>query len=200
MIVVSLILSVQPGISAGKAISDGSFHVISIITTTGFYINDHQLWGNVIIIIFFVLMFTGGTAGSTSGGLKILRLLIVAKNSQQELVRQLHLNAFIPVRLDQKVISQTTVFNLLVFISLYFLILCASALVLSFMNYDLVTSFSTSASMLANIGPGLGSFGPFTNFSDMPLFGKWFLSALMILGRLELLTVMVLFTRSFYKR
>lgn len=200
MVIVSISLSLNPEIKTGKAIFEGSFHVISIITSTGFYIQDHHLWGEAIILIFFVLMFTGGTAGSTSGGMKMVRLLLVTKNSRQELIRLLHPNAFIPVRLDRKIVSQTTIFNLLVFISLYFLIVCASALVLSFMDYDLITSFSTSASMLANIGPGLGEFGPFANFSELPLFGKWFLSGLMLLGRLELLAVMVLFTRSFYAR
>lgn len=200
IILVSSLLSLKPEIDAGRAIQEGSFHVISLITTTGFYIQDHQLWGDSVIIVLFVLMFTGGTAGSTSGGMKIFRLLLVTKNSRQELIRLLHPNAFIPVKLDHKVISQTTIFNLLVFVSLYFFIVCASSFVISLMGYDLLTSVSTSASMLANIGPGLGNFGPFTNFSSMTVFGKWFMSALMLLGRLELLTLMVLFTRSFYSR
>lgn len=200
IVIVSFILALKPGISAGRSILEGSFHVISIITTTGFFIQDYHLWGNAILMIFFVLMFTGGTSGSTSGGIKIVRLLLVTKNSRQELTRQLHPNAFIPVRLDSKVVPQTTIFNLLVFLTLYFLLVSASSFVISFMGYDLITSFSTSASILANIGPGLGSFGPFTNFSDLPVFGKWFLSAMMLMGRLELLTVMVLFTRNFYRR
>lgn len=197
---VSSVLIFDSGMIAGRSFIEGSFHVVSIITTTGFYISDPQIWGEVLIIIFFVLMFTGGTAGSTSGGLKIVRLLLVTKNSRQELIRLLHPNAYIPVRLDQKIVSQTVVFNLLVFVSLYILIICGSAMVLSFMDYDFITSFSTSASILANIGPGLGQFGASTNFSEIPVFGKWFLSGLMLIGRLELLTVMVIFTRSFYQR
>jgi trk system potassium uptake protein TrkH len=144
-------------------------------------------------------MFTGGTAGSTSGGIKIVRLLLITKNSRQELKRLIHPNAFIPVRLDRRIISQNTIYNLLVFISLYFFVMCSGTFVISFMGYDLVTSFSTSASMLGNIGPGLGTFGPFTNYSALPMAGKWFLSFLMLLGRLELLTVMILFSRNFYK-
>ncbi|HEX2969436.1 MAG TPA: TrkH family potassium uptake protein [Bacteroidales bacterium] len=200
IMIVSTVLSSRPEINAGKAILEGSFHVISIITTTGFYISDHQLWGDLIIILFFVLMFTGGTAGSTSGGIKIVRLLLITKNSRKELTRLIHPNAFIPVRMDRKVISQTTLFNLLIFITLYFLIICISSLILAFMDYDLITSFSTSTSMLANIGPGLGRFGPFTNFSQAPYTGKWFMCGLMLFGRLELLTVMVLFTRGFYTK
>jgi trk system potassium uptake protein TrkH len=200
VIIVSTVLSFQPGFSVSRAILEGSFQVISIITTTGFYINDHHLWSSIVIIILFMLMFTGGTAGSPSGGIKIVRLLLVTRNSRQELIRLLHPNAYIPVRLDRKAVAQSTIFNLLVFISLYAIVICASAFVISFMGYDIVASFSTAASMLGNIGPALGSMGPYTDFSSMPEAGKWFLSALMLLGRLEMLTVMVLFTRSFYRR
>jgi trk system potassium uptake protein TrkH len=198
-IIVSLVLKFQAGFSIGKSILDGTFHVISVITTTGFYTQDHNMWGEIIIILFFVLMFTGGTAGSTSGGVKIVRLILITKNSRQELKRLIHPNGFIPVRLDKRIIAQSTIYNLLVFITIYFLLVCFATFVISFMGYDLITSFSTSASMLANIGPGIGTFGPFTNYSAMPMGGKIFLTGLMLLGRLELLTVMILFTRGFYK-
>ena len=129
----------------------------------------------------------------------MVRLLLITKNSRQELKRMIHPNAFLPVRFDRHIIPQSTVYNILVFITLYFFTTCLSTLIISAMGYDMITSFSTSASMLANIGPSLGTFGPFSNYSGMPMFGKWFLSALMLLGRLELLTVMILFTRSFYR-
>jgi trk system potassium uptake protein TrkH len=199
MAAVSLILYFQSGYSGTSAALTGSFHAVSVITTTGFFINDQHLWGNLILLMFFTMMLTGGTAGSTSGGIKIVRLLLVTKNSSQELKRLIHPNAFIPVRLDKRIVPQTIIYNLLVFITLYFLVICASAFILSFMGYDLVTSFSTAASMLANIGPGLSGTGFFKNFADFPESGKWFLSGLMLLGRLELLTVMVLFSRSFYR-
>jgi trk system potassium uptake protein TrkH len=114
--------------------------------------------------------------------------------------RMIHPNAIIPVRLDHKVIPENLVYNLLVFIVLYFLIICISSLVLSFMNYDIITSFSTSASLLGNIGPGIGTFGPFTTYEAAPVAGKWFFSFLMLLGRVELFSVLMLFTGSFYKR
>ncbi|HEX7493579.1 MAG TPA: TrkH family potassium uptake protein [Bacteroidales bacterium] len=198
VILVSFFLYFKSGFSYGRALLDSAFHVISIITTTGFYTKDHNLWGNIVIIFFFILMFTGGTAGSTSGGIKIVRLLLITKNNRQELKRLIHPSAFIPVRLDKRIIHQSTIYNLLVFITLYFFVVCIGAFVVSFMGYDIMTSFSTSASMLGNIGPGLGTFGPFTNYSALPMAGKWFLSALMLLGRLELITVMILFSKSFY--
>jgi trk system potassium uptake protein TrkH len=183
----------------GEAFLNGAFNIISIITTTGYYTLDYNLLGNVMLITIFILMFTGGTAGSTSGGIKIVRLLLITKNTRQELKRLIHPSAYIPVRLDNHIIQQNTIFNLLIFIILYFFMMCFGTFVISIMGYDMITSFSTSASMLGNIGPGLGKFGPFTNYSTVPMAGKWFLSGLMLLGRLELITVMILFTRNFYR-
>jgi len=193
------VLFLRGDIPMGKAIADGAFHVISIITTTGFYTQDYNLWGYSMIVVTFILMFTGGTAGSTSGGIKIVRLLLVTKNSRQELRKLIHPSAFLPVRLDRHIVPQNTVYNVLVFLTIYFFVICISTFIISAMGYDMISSFSTSASMLANIGPSLGTFGPFSNYSALPMSGKWFLSALMLIGRLELLTVMILFTKSFYK-
>ena len=195
----SIVLYLNKSYSFGYSFLNGAFHVISIITTTGFYTQDYNLWSNFMILILFILMFTGGTAGSTSGSIKIVRLLLITKNNRQEFKRLIHPNAFIPVCLDKHIISQNTIYNLLVFITLYFLIMCFGTFIIAFMGYDVETSFSTSVSMLGNIGPGIGSFGPFTNYSSIPVTGKWFLSGLMLLGRLELLTVILLFSRSFYR-
>jgi trk system potassium uptake protein TrkH len=199
IVIIALVLKFDSGFSLGRAIKDGAFHVVSIITTTGYYTKDYNMWGDIIIMLFFVLMFTGGTAGSTSGGIKIVRLLLITKNNRQEQKRLIHPNGFIPVRLDRRIIAQSTIYNLLIFITIYFLLVCAAAFTISLMGYDIITSFSTSASMLANIGPGLGTFGPFTDFSAMPMGGKMFLSGLMLIGRLELLSVMILFTKGFYR-
>jgi trk system potassium uptake protein TrkH len=104
------------------------------------------------------------------------------------------------VRVDKKSVPDHIINNLLIYFSLYFIMVCGGTLVLSFMDYDIITSFSTTASMLANLGPGIGTFGPFTDYSNLPEAGKWFLGGLMLIGRLEFLAVIVLFTRSFYKR
>ncbi len=199
IVISSSILFIQNDFPVSKAVLEGMFQVVSVISTTGFYISDYTLWGNIMIIILFILMFTGGTAGSTSGGLKIVRLLLITRNNRQELKRLIHPSAFIPVRLDKHIIAQNTINNLLIFIILYFTIMCIGAFIISIMGYDMITSFSTSASMLGNIGPGIGMFGPFSNYSSVPMAGKWFLSGMMLLGRLEILTVIILFTRNFYR-
>jgi trk system potassium uptake protein TrkH len=198
-VIVSIVLQQKTG-QTGKSIIDGTFHVISIITTTGFYTNDYNLWSNFLILIIFILMFTGGTAGSTSGGIKIVRLMILTKNNRMELRRLIHPNAYIPLRLNHKTVPQSIVYNVLVFATLYFLILILSAIVISLMGYDILTSFGTSAAMLGNIGPGLGALGPFSDYSAVPVAGKWYMSLLMLLGRLELITVLILFSRSFYRK
>ena len=199
-IIVSALLYRNSEYSARDSIISGSFHVISIVTTTGYYTDNYNLWGNFLILILFILMFTGGTAGSTSGGIKTGRLMIMTKNSRMELRRLIHPSAYIPVIFNRRIVPQNIVYNVLVFVTLYFLVICLSALVISFMGYDIITSFGTSAAFLGNIGPGLGTFGPFTNYSSIPAAGKWFMSILMLLGRLELMTVLVLFSRSFYRK
>jgi len=199
-LIIAILLTSGPGVTVSGALSDGFFNAISILSTTGFYTSNFGQWGNLAVLIIFILMFPGGMAGSASGGIKIIRLMIVTKNARNESGRLIHPHAYLPVRIDQKRVPQNIVYNLLIFIILYFLTLCAGTLIISFLDYDVITSFSTTASMLGNIGPGLGSFGPFTTYSAMPSTGKWILCGLMLLGRLELLTVIVLFTRSFYKR
>jgi len=200
IMVVSLYLLYDSGYAPGRACLEGSFQVVSIITTTGFYHINFSQWGSFLIMIIFLMMFTGGMSGSSTGSLKIIRLLIITKNSRHEMRRMIHPSAFIPVRLDHKIVPQTIVINLLVFITLYFLVICISSLVISMMGYDIITSFSLSASLLGNIGPALGSFGPGTNFASVPVAGKWFFSFIMMLGRLELFSFLVLLTGSFYRR
>jgi len=198
--IVSVTLWLTNIFPAGRSFITGAFQTVSIITTTGFYNSDYNLWGGFLILLLFLLLFTGGTSGSASGSLKIIRILLAGINTRHEMKRIIHPNAIIPVRLDNKVISTGLVYNLLVFITLYFLILCTGAVIISFMGYDLITAFSTSAAILGNTGTGPGSFGPYSTYTSLPEAGKWFFSFLMLLGRLEILSVLVLFTRSFYRR
>lgn len=199
-LIVSSILWMKPGINFGKGFLEGTFQVVSIVTTTGFYHTAFNQWGNFAILIFFILMFTGGTSGSPGGSLKFIRLLVTTKNSRHEMRRMIHPNAFLPIRMDKKIIPSGIVHNVLIFIILYFMTVCISSLVISLMGYDVVTSFSTSASMLGNIGPSLGTFGPGSTYASVPGAGKWFFAFLMLLGRLELLSLLTFFTKDFYKR
>lgn len=185
---------------AGKSLIQGAFQAISTISTTGFYNADYNLWGGFLTLIIFLLMFTGGTSGSASGSLKITRILIAGINTRHEMKRLVHPDAVIPVRLDGKVIPRGLIYNLLVFIVLYLVIICIAAFVVSLMGYDLITAFSTSAAMLGNIGPAPGTFGPGSTYSSLPAAGKWFFSFIMLLGRLEILSVLVLFTGNFYRK
>ena len=196
----SIILWHESLYDAGKALLMSSFHIVSTITTTGFYSANYNAWGNVMILLIFVLMFTGGTAGSAGGSLKMIRLLVATKNTRQEMKRMIHPNAVIPVQIDHKVIQQSLVYNLLMFIVIYFIVICTSSFIITFMGYDIVTSFSTAATLLGNIGPSIGSFGPFSTYDSAPQWGKWFFSFIMLLGRLEMLSVLIFFIKGFYKR
>ena len=190
----------EGGISLSSAFMDGLFNTVSVITTTGFYTVSFNEWGYIVMLVIFFLMFTGGMAGSASGGIKLVRLLIAARTSRNESKRMIQPYAYLPMKIDQKRVPQSIIQNLLIFIIIYFITLCTGALLISFLDYDIITSFSTSASMLANIGPGLGTFGPFSTYADLPSTGKWILSGLMILGRIEILSILILFTGSFYKK
>lgn len=198
-IIVAILLFAGTGKTTGRSLLSGFFHVVSIITTTGFYFEDYSLWHTSALLIIFLLMFTGAMAGSASGGIKMIRLLIIARTNRKEIKHLLHPDAILPVHVDKETIPKGILLNLMIFAALYLITVCSGAIVISFMDYDLITSLSTSASIVGNIGPGLGSFGPFSDFSTIPVAGKWFLSLLMLLGRLELMGVVILLSGSFYK-
>lgn len=175
------------------------FQVVSIITTTGFVSSDYTMWTPFLTMFFFIMMFMGGSAGSTAGGVKIVRHIVLFKNSFLEMKRQLHPSAIIPVRLNKKAINQDITFQVLAFMMIYFSIFATGCIIVSLTGVDFITAVGSVATSLGNIGPGLGSVGPVDNFSHMPDFTKWFLGFLMLLGRLELFTVLILFTRFFWK-
>ena len=183
-----------------SAIRHALFQVLSVITTTGFITADYTLWTPFLTVFFFGLMFLGGSAGSTSGGVKVVRQLILIKNSFMEFKRALHPNAIIPVRYNGKIISKDIVFNVLGFFILYMISFIVGALVFSmFKDMDFTSAIGLSASSLGNVGPALGDYGPVNNYAALPPLGKWWASFLMLLGRLELFTVLILLTPFFWR-
>ena len=179
---------------------DALFQVVSLITTTGFVSADYTSWAPFLSVIFFILLFVGGSAGSTAGGVKVIRHIVLFKNSFLELKRQLHPSAIMPVRISGKAVEQSIVYNVLAFIMIYILVFLVGVTLLSTMNVDFDTAFGAVATSLGNVGPGIGDVGPLDNFSEMPTGGKWLLSALMLLGRLELFTVLMLLSPHFWRK
>ena len=183
-----------------SAIRHAFFQVTSIITTTGFVSADFTMWSFFATGIFFALFFAGGSAGSTSGGIKVVRHIVMLKNSFLEFKKTLHPNAIIPVRYDGKAVSQTIVFNILSFFVIYMLIFVFASVILTFLGLDFTSALGAAASSLGNIGPAIGSVSPVDNFAHLSVGAKWFCSFLMLIGRLELFTVLILFTPFFWRK
>lgn len=176
------------------------FQVISVVTTTGFATADYTQWGAFFSFIICILMLFCACAGSTSGGVKIVRLVVLSKNAINEFKRQVHPNAILPVRLNDRVVHEDVVKKVLTFMFLYLSILVASFLVLSFSGMSFEESIGAAITCMGNVGPGLGTTGPNGHFGDIPTFSKWFLSFLMLTGRLEIFTVLSLFMPAFWKK
>lgn len=184
---------------AESAFRHALFQVISVITTTGFVTADFTLWTPFLVVFFFGLMFLGGSAGSTSGGIKVVRHLITIKNGFLEFKRALHPNAILPVRYNKRSVSGEIVFNILGFFILYFISFIIGALGFSMMEIDFESSIGIAASSLGNVGPALGDFSPVNNYNSLPAIGKWWSAFLMFIGRLELFTVLVIMTPFFWR-
>jgi trk system potassium uptake protein len=199
-ILISLLLYFNQGNSEETAFRNSLFQVVSITTTTGFVTDDYQAWTAPAFTILLLLFFIGGCAGSTGGGVKVIRHLLLFKNISMEFKRLVHPRAVIHVRLENKMVPPVIISNVITFIFLYIIILIISTVLMLYLGLDLKTAFGAVASTLGNIGPGAGSVGPIDNYAHIPALGKWLLSFLMLLGRLELFTVMVLFTRSFWRK
>lgn len=177
-----------------------SFQVVSIVTTTGFASGIFTDWGVFVTFVFFLLLFSGASAGSTSGGMKIVRIVILIKNGFLEFKRRIHPNAIVPVHLNGKSINNKVIYNLLAFLFLYLFIFVLGSIIMAAMpGVDLLTAISSVATSLGNVGPGIASVDPSQSFAHLPDAGKWVLSFLMLFGRLELFTVAVLFSPYFWR-
>ena len=183
-----------------SAIRHAAFQVIAIVTTTGFVTADYTMWSSIATMLMFSLFFVGGSAGSTAGGVKIVRHIIMFKNALLEFKKLLHPHAIIPVRYDGTHVRTKVVYNILSFFVLYMGIFIGSAIMLSFMELDFVSAIGVSASSLGNIGPAFGKLSPVDNYAGLTSSAKLFSSFLMLIGRLELFTVLILMTPFFWRK
>ncbi len=186
-------------IETEQAFRDAFFQVISLLTTTGFVSADYTSWTVSLTLISFLLLFVGGSAGSTSGGIKMIRHWVLFKNSMMELKRLLHPRAIIKTRFNGSFVSDRTVNHIVVFFVTYMSIFGIGAILLTFLGVDFMTAIGAAATSLGNVGPGIGKVGPVDNFAHFTPTIKMILSFLMLLGRLELFSILILFSPYFWK-
>jgi trk system potassium uptake protein TrkH len=204
ILIVTIIITFihQPHVTFGieESFRNSLFHVVSLVTTTGYVSSDYENWAPFSRILFFALLFIGGCAGSTGGGIKFVRHLLLFKNSSLELKRLIHPRAIIPVRLNGKSVSQEIISNVQAFFIFYILLFVLGSILLSIFGLDFISSAGAVATCLGNVGPGIGTVGPVNNFAHLPDLAKIILSIFMLVGRLELFTVLIIFTPYFWKK
>lgn len=177
-----------------------AFQVASICTTTGFATADYELWAPLAQALLLFLMFLGGCAGSTGGGMKCMRIQLLLKQGYHELFRLVHPRAVKHIKLGGRTVQQSVMSGVLGFFVIYLALYVLSGFLLASTGLDVLTSFAAVAACIGNIGPGLGSVGPAENFAHLSLFAKWVLTLCMLLGRLEIYTVFILFIPEFWKK
>ncbi len=197
--VATIILLVNSNRTFEESFRDGFFQIISIMTCTGFTTSNYNLWPLAGVLLIFLLMFSGGSTGSSSGGIRMARHLIVLKNIKNVFVKLNHPKSISSIRLNGKNVTENTNISILSFVVLYLFLFVLGTLIVVITGVDPVTSASSVATCMAGIGPGLGTVGPASNFAHLPEVTKLVLSLLMIIGRLEIITVFTLFTRTFWK-
>lgn len=181
------------------AIRHSFFQVTSIMTTTGYATVDFDVWPTFSKLVLFLLMFVGASSGSTGGAIKVVRVLVIFKLIRREMQKVLHPKAVIPISLNGHVLRPEVVTSIASFFALYIATFLAASLVLTFEGIDLVSATSAVAATLGNIGPGFGVVGPLLTYADFNILSKLMLSFMMLLGRLELFTMLVVLTPSFWK-
>lgn len=184
----------------GRSMRDATFQIVTLITTTGFATADYLLWPPFLCLVLFLLFFIGASAGSTSGGIKVIRVYMLFKNSFIELKRIIHPNGIINVKYNNKTVHPNIMTGIMGFAILFMIIFTIGSLIMTIFTEDIITACSAVITSMSNVGPGFGSIGPMYSFAHLNDFAKLFLAFLMLVGRLEIFTVMVLFTRAFWKR
>lgn len=186
--------------SFGQSLRYAAFQVVSIITTTGYATADYEKWPALPQSILLFCMFLGGCAGSTGGGMKCMRIMLLLKHSYQELLRLIHPRAVTQVKLGGRLVPDEVMKSIWGFFILYLGLFILSSFLMAAMGVDVVTSFSSVAASIGNVGPGLGDVGPVDNYAHLPYPAKWLLALCMLLGRLEIYTVIVLFVPEFWRK
>lgn len=176
------------------------FQVTSIITTTGYATVDFNLWTDSARIVLLAVMFIGGCAGSTAGGIKVVRFLLLLKYSRNALFRSVHPKAVKPIKFNNKTVPEDVMQAIVSFVVIYIMIFAVSTALLSLMGMELISSITASIATLGNIGPGFNAVGPMSNFDVIPAVGKLLLIANMWIGRLEVFTVIVMLTPEFWRK
>jgi len=197
--IATIVLLVNSTRSFEESFREGFFQIISIITCTGYASSNYLTWPLAGILLMFLVMFTGGSTGSTSGGIKIGRHLIVLKNIKNVFVKLNHPNSISFIKLNGKSVGENTNISILSFVVLYLFLFVLGTIIVVITGVDPVSAASSVATCMAGIGPGLGTVGPMSNFAGFPEITKVVLSLLMIVGRLEIITVFTIFTRTFWK-
>jgi trk system potassium uptake protein TrkH len=198
---ISVLANVDKGFE--ESIRMSLFQVVSIVTTTGFVSENYVSWSNGLTMGFFMLLFTGACAGSTSGGIKVVRHIVFFKNTILEFKRLMHPRALLRVKMNKELITGKVAAHVMVFLLVYLMIFCLGSILIMRLNGNVdkpfLTAIGSVATCLGNVGPGLGSVGPVNNFAHIPEGSKLVLSFLMIIGRLELFSVLIIFAPSFWK-
>ncbi|MGL5014254.1 MAG: TrkH family potassium uptake protein [Bacteroidales bacterium] len=175
------------------------FQVVSLMTTTGFATADFIVWGTLFWVLMLIIMLPGGSAGSTSGGMKMIRVIVLIKNTLNEFKRQVHPNAILPVRINKTVVPYDLVTKVLAFMFIYLMIILVSALFLTALGTGFEEAIGSVITSISNVGPGLGETGPAGNFANLHPVAKWYLSFVMLVGRLELFTVLTILSPTFWR-
>jgi len=186
--------------NAATSLRDAAFNAVSIMTTTGYCTADYELWPVLSQYILITLMFVGGCAGSTGGGMKVVRVMLLLKHSVLQVTRLIHPRQIRILKMDHKPVGDDVVQGILGFFALYIGIFLFASLIMAALGVDLVTSGASVIACLSNIGPGLGAVGPTDNFAALPALGKIVLTLCMLFGRLEVFTVLVVFFPAFWRR
>ena len=188
------------GVHMERAFRDSIFTVISAMTSTGYTISDYMYWPVVAWVVIFFLMLTGACAGSTAGGIKWVRLAIIMKNGVAEFQRRIHPNAIIPVKLNEKNVPQQTINNIMAFLIFYIFIIVVTVIIFSATGVNFDESIGAAVSAIGNVGISIGQFGPAGTYAEFPVVAKWVMSFVMLIGRLEIFTVLLLFTRALWRK